>query len=194
MSRIALVAALALIVVTAQAADPPAKPDPQAVIAAMIKHGTPGPEHKKLEPLVGSWAHHGKCWMDPSAPPTEFKGTTDRKWVLDGRFVLDETRSEFNGAPFHGVGYTGYDNALKQYKGLWLDNMSTSIMTSSGTADASGKVFTHYSENIDCTTGKPCKGRDVTTIISNDEHTTVMYKIDGGKEIKCMEIHYKRKK
>jgi hypothetical protein len=194
MSRIALAAALVLTVATALAQEPAKKLDPKAMMEAMIKHGTPGPEHKKLEPLVGVWTHSGKMWMDPDGPPSEFQGTTERKWILDGRFIIDETKSEFGGMPFHGIGYTGYDNTLKKYNGLWLDNMSTSVMTSSGTVDASGRVFTNYSEGVDCTTGKPCKGRDVTTIISNDEHKSVMYKLEGGKEIKAMEITYKRKK
>src|SRR5438067_679566 len=110
MSRTALVVALGLTATALLAADPPAKPDPKVMMEAMMRHGTPGPEHKRLEPLVGSWTFTGKMWMDPSAPPTEFTGTTERKWILDGRFVLDETTSTFNGMPFRGIGCSGYDN------------------------------------------------------------------------------------
>src|SRR5439155_14095109 len=107
MSRIALVAALALVAATTHAQDPAKKADPKAAAAmeAMMKHGTPGPEHKKLEPIVGSWTFVGKMYEDPGAPPTEFKGTAERKWILDGRFLLDETKADFGGMPFQGIGY-----------------------------------------------------------------------------------------
>jgi hypothetical protein len=200
MSRIALMAALALVAATTQAQDPAKKADPKAdakaaaMMEAMMKHATPGPEHKKLEPIVGLWAHSGKMWMDPSAPPQDFQGTTERKWVLGGRFVYDETKSSFSGMPFEGLGYTGYDNALKKYTGLWIDNMSTSTMTSTGTLDSTGKVLTNHSECYDASAGKVCKSREVMTIVSNDEHRSVMYKIEDGKEIKVMELVFKRKK
>ncbi len=193
MSRVALVALVAL-AATALADDKPQKPDPQAMMQAWMKHATPGPDHKKLEPLAGSWTFAGKMWEDPSAPPAELTGTTVRTWVLGGRFLSDETKSQVNGMEFQGFGYSGYDNSLKKYVGLWIDNMSTSIMTSTGTVDSSGKVFTNHSETVDPITGKPQKGRDVTTVVSNDEHTMVMYKIADGKEIKAMELRFKRKK
>jgi hypothetical protein len=192
MSRTALVA---LLVLATPALADDKKPDLAAMMAAWAKHATPGPEHKKLDPLVGSWTYTGKVWMDPAAPPEEFTGTTDRKWIFDGRFLQDDTTGNIpNTPPFQGIGYTGYDNTLKKYWGFWIDNMTTSLMTSSGTVDASGKVFTNSSEGIDAMTGKPYKGRDVTTIVSADEHTIVMYKLEGGKEIKVMEMTVKRKK
>jgi Protein of unknown function (DUF1579) len=165
-----------------------------AMMAAWMKHATPGDAHKKLEPMVGTWSFVGKMYEDPAGPPSEFKGTTVRKWILDGRFLYDETTSSFEGMPFQGIGYTGYDNSLKKYHGVWLDNMTTSVMTSTGTVDASGKVFTNQSETVDPMTGQKVKGRDVTTIVSNDEHKMVMYKIADGKEVKAMEISFKRKK
>jgi hypothetical protein len=199
MTRITLAAALLVITVTAQAQNPAQQPDAKAkakaaAVEAMMKHATPGPEHKKLEPLVGSWTFTGKMFDDPAAPPQEFQGTTERKWILDGRFMYDETKADLGGMSFQGIGYTGYDNALKKYNGLWIDNMTTSVMTSLGTMDAAGKVFTSNSESIDPATGKPYKGRDVTTIVSNDEHRMVMYRIEDGKEVKLMELAFKRKK
>jgi hypothetical protein len=197
MSRIALVAALALVALNVQAQDPAKKAaDPKAAAAmeAMMKHGTPAAAHKKLEPMVGSWTFVGKMYEDPAAPPSEFKGTAERKWILDGRFLLDETKADFGGMPFQGIGYTGYDNTLKKYNGLWLDNMTTSVMTLTGTLDAAGKVLTSEFESVDPVAGKPEKGREVVTLISNDEHKMEMYKLEGGKAVKMMEIVYKRKK
>src|SRR5262245_31487326 len=107
MSRIALVTLVALAAAPALADDK--KPDMAAMMAAWAKHATPGPEQKKLDPWVGSWTFTIKMWMDPDAPPTESTGTAERKWELDGRFLRDDTKGEFSGMPFVGIGYTGYD-------------------------------------------------------------------------------------
>jgi len=172
--------------------DKPSTSDPAAMMAAMMKHGTPGDAHKKLESLVGSWTYTGKMWMDPNAPPTDMTGTAERKWILDGRFIQEDVYGDFGGMKFHGIGITGYDNSQKKYVGLWVDNMSTSIMTSEGKLD--GKVLTNHGQGFDPTEGKICKTKDVMTIVSNDEQKVVMYKLDGGKEIKTMELNIKRKK
>src|SRR5437660_8467714 len=85
-----------------------------AMMAAYAKHATPGEGHKKLEPLIGSWTFAGKFWMDPSAPPTEGRGTAERKWILDGRFVQETVKGQMTGMPaFEGFAITGYDNAQK---------------------------------------------------------------------------------
>jgi hypothetical protein len=193
MTRTALATVLVLACAPVYAQDK--KPDTQAMMEAWAKHGTPGEGHKKLEPLVGVWTSTGKCWMDPSAPPSDVTGENVRTWILGGRFLQDKITGQIPGMPaFEGIGILGYDNATKRYHGYWIDNMSTSQMTSTGSFDASGKVLTTYGECFDPATGQKSKCRDVTTIISQDEHKAEMYKTENGKEIKCMELHFKRKK
>ena len=66
----------------------------QEAFEAMIKAAAPGPFHKKLEPMNGSWTWKSKLWHDPSKPPMEGAGTAERKWILDGRFLQDEVVSK----------------------------------------------------------------------------------------------------
>jgi Protein of unknown function (DUF1579) len=161
---------------------------------AYEKAARPGPEHKVLEALVGSWEFTGKFWMDPSKPPMENKGTSESKWILDGRFVEEEVKSELFGKPFVGRGLTGFDKAQGKYTGTWIDSMSTGISTSVGTADKDGKVLSFTREDYDGLTKKKNVSKDVLTIKSNDEHVMESYKVEDGKEFKMMEISYKRKK
>src|SRR5262245_7314349 len=142
----ALLAAGALITSLALAAD---KSDSQKLdpkMEEMMKKAeaatSPGAAHKALEPLVGDWNAEVKMWMAPDAPPAITKGTSKSTWALKGRFVQQEFSGEAMGKPFRGVGFTGYDNVRQKYNSVWLDDISTTMVTSEGEVDAAGKVLT----------------------------------------------------
>jgi hypothetical protein len=163
--------------------------------AAMIKYGTPGPEHKTLDALAGSWKARVKFWMDPSQPPVESEGTIERKWIMGGRFLEEHFKGDAGGQAFTGLGLVGYDKLKKKYSYAWIDSMTTAISTSDGTYDAAKKTFTFVNEALDPYSGRKTKNRDVTRILSADRHVSEMYKTpSGGKEFKVLEIDYRRKK
>ncbi len=169
------------------------KPDP--AMEAMIKAGTPGENHKLLEPIAGNWDVAGKFWMQPDAPPMESPSTCQRKWILGGRFLQEDVDGTFMGAPFHGLGFVGYDNVKKAYVSSWMDSMSTSIATSSGTADSSGKRFTFKGEYPDPVTGKDKKTRTLLSIEARDKHKMEVFETGpDGKEYKSLELVFSRKR
>jgi hypothetical protein len=177
------------------AAAPAHVPSQEEMMKAWTAAATPGEAHKKLEPMVGSFTVVTKMWMDPSKPPEESTGTTESKWVLGGRFVEQQVEGTAMGQPFHGIGYTGYDNYKKKYVGSWVDSMGTMIMTSTGTADASGKKFTFWSTIDDVVMKKPLKVKGVLTIVDDDHHAYEMWAPGpDGKMFKSLEIAYTRKK
>ena len=193
-----LVAAFFLVASPARSDDPAKKPDASkanAEMEAYMKAGTPGPEHKRLDSLAGSWAFTIKMWMDPNQKtPTESSGTAERRWILSGRFLQEDVHSQFMGQPFTGFGIMGYDNIQKKYTTMWIDSMTTAIGTSLGTADASGKVITFEGTHLDPLTGKPVKGRDVLRLLDNNHQNMEAFKVGpDGKEFKVMEIHFTRK-
>lgn len=167
----------------------------KAQMAAMMKASTPGAQHKQLEGFVGSWDAKVKMWAKPGAPPTESTGSSEAKMVLGGRFVEESFNGNFMGQPFSGMGITGYDNVTKKYVGTWADTMSTGVMMSKGTADASGKVITMTSSMPDPETGKMMPIKETMHITDADHHTFEMWSPDeSGKMFKMMEITYSRKK
>jgi hypothetical protein len=170
-------------------------PDEKAAMEAMMKAGTPGEAHKKLEPIVGTFDTKVKMWMDPSKPAEESSGKTESKWVLGNRFVQQTYEGTFMGQPFSGMGYMGYDNITKKYTGTWMDSMGTAMMNSTGKVDASGKVMTYTAMMNDPVTGKLCKITEKVTVADNDHHMMEMWGPDpSGKNYKMMEITYVRKK
>jgi hypothetical protein len=174
---------------------PAAMPSQDEMMKAWMAVATPGDAHKKLEPMVGSFTVATKMWMDPSKPPEETTGTAETKWVLGGRFVEEHVEGTAMGQPFSGMGMTGYDNYKKKYVGSWADNMGTMIMTSTGTADASGKKFTFLSTMDDVVMKKTTKVKGVLTVADDDHHTYEMWATGpDGKMFKSLEVQYTRKK
>ena len=167
-----------------------------AQMQAMMQMATPGPQHKLLEKLAGKWAITTRMWPGgPTAPPTESQGTSEMRMILGGRYLLEEVKGDFNGMPFEGMEIEGYDNFKKEHFIFWIDNMGTMMLTGTGSADSTGKVITYQSIYDDPMTGeKNKKMRQVVRIVSNDELAYEMYDSQQGKEIKTMEMTYKRVK
>jgi hypothetical protein len=162
----------------------------------MMKAGMVGPQHKALDPLVGTWTAQCTWWMNPESQPEKSTGTQVSKWIFDGRWIQSDFTGDFGGQPFQGLGYLGFDNTQQKYISTWMDSMCTGMMYSTGTADSSGKTFTFTSPKQICMmTGKPCTMRNVLKIDSPDKHTFTFYTTyEGEKEAKSGEIVFSRKK
>jgi hypothetical protein len=174
--------------------EPKMSAEQQQAMEAWMKYAMPGPNHKLLEPFVGSWNATTTWWEAPGTPPSVSKGTSENVWVLGGRFVHQTVTAEMMGQPFSGIGYTGYDNFQKRFVGTWMDSMGTMVMISSGSADASGKVLTFTAEMDDVVSGKRMTLREVIRIVDNNKHVFEMWGPDkSGKEFRTMEIVYTRK-
>lgn len=174
----------------------PARADDQAkVMEAYAKAAAPGPQHKMLATMAGSWEFTAKMWPAPGAPAEEMKGTAERKMILGGRYLQEEASGQVSGMPFHGSGLNGYDNVQGKYVGTWIDSMGTGISHSAGTADATGRVITYDREEFDPLTKAKSKGRDVLHIVNDDKQVIEFHKLlPDGKEYKMMEIVFTRKK
>ncbi|MEO8219039.1 MAG: DUF1579 domain-containing protein [Acidobacteriota bacterium] len=168
--------------------------DEKAMMEAWVKYMTPGSAHKMLDPMVGTFDAKTTMWMAPGAPPMTSMGVSTNHWVLGNRYMQQDFSGNFQGMPFMGVGYTGYDNGKKQYFGSWMDNMSTGVMTSTGNT-TDGKTWNFKSTSTDPMTGKDMPGDMKITVTDADHHTMEMWGPGpDGKVFKMMEISYSRKK
>lgn len=175
------------------AAQPPAQPSEAEYTAAMMKAGTPGPEHARIMALAGTWNGKVSFQMAPDAPPQTSTGTMVNTPVLGGRQLRQEWKGDMMGMPFEGLGYWGYDNIKKQYTSFWSDTMSTSVMASAGTYDEKSQAYTLTGTTPDPLTGQDQKIREVITIKSPTSHVMDMYGPGpDGKEMKMMTIEYTR--
>ncbi len=170
-----------------------APPDDKAATEAMMKAATPGPEHKMLMSMVGTWKTSSKMWFAPGAPATEATGESTITSMLGGRFIQENFKSEMMGMPFEGFGTTGYDNVQKKYVGTWSDNFGTGIMSTTGTYDAGTKTFTYTAKYPDPVTGK-WKSMKIASkeVDANTQISEFWDEMPGGKLVKIMEITYTR--
>ncbi len=152
----------------------------------------PGPEHKLLAALEGTWTVKGKAFF--GAEPTPTTGTTVRKMIMDGRYLQEVFQGHFGDMKFRGMGLTGYDVIKKKFVMTWIDNFGTGIYLTHGTFDDDTKTWTHLGQED--TPKGPMKSRDVLKLVSADEQQFDMYRTPpAGKEFKkVMEITYTRKK
>jgi len=167
---------------------------PQELLKAIAEAGKPGLEHKKLEALVGEWDVTLKLWTDPSKAPAELKGTSQRKWIMGGRFISESCRFEIDGAAFEGLGLVGYDKGQKKYTFVRACELCGTIMPTTGTLDAAGTRLDCPTECTCPLSGKTVKGHDEMVIESNDRIVVNVWKTIDGKEMKMMEIVSTRRK
>ena len=170
------------------------KMDTEAMMEVYRKLGTPGPQHRLLASMAGSWDTKIRSWMEPGTLPMESTGTSEQKMILGRRFLQQEFTGEMMGSPFTGIGVTGYDNHTQKYVSTWIDSMSTAILYFEGTAGSDGKTITQEACYDDPVRG-PMKWRSVTRIVDDHTHFFEMYSTDtSGREEKMMEITYSRRR
>ena len=192
---LALTAMLVSAVALAADAPPQMSAEQKAMMDKMMKAATPGAQHAMLSKMAGDWNCTVKYQMDPSQPWQTSQSSATITALMDGRYIQETDAGQMSGMPFNGMGVYGFDNVSCKYVSTWIDNMGTGIMSSVGTADASGKVITWIGTMNDPVTGKPAKERMVTTVIDDNHHTFEMYGTPPGgkKEMKMMSIDYMRK-
>jgi len=157
------IVAVCLLAFQAQAADQP----------------KPGPEHKKMEVLVGQWSYEGSAESSPFGPAGKFKGKETDRMVLGGFFL--ETRGEDKNDTsyiWQGVSLMGYDPVTKTYFSHGFENDGTANSSSS---TVSGNTWTSIGSRTD-TKGKAYKTRNVNTFSSDGRTSTFVaeYSPDDG--------------
>ena len=149
----------------------------------------PGPEHKLLQAFEGTW----DCKMTMAGAPAPITAVSTYKSELGGLWLASEFKCDDPAFKFTGRGLDGYDINKKKFVGIWVDSMSTGMMTMEGTHDEKTKTTTMFGQGYD--QGKLNKYKNVTKVTDNDHHTFQMFMVgDDGKETLAFTIEYTRRK
>jgi hypothetical protein len=189
-AAVALALLLGVMFQATQADEPKTPPSPEAFLKALAEAGKPGAEHKKLDPFVGQWTFTMKLWTDPNLAPAEFKGTVERKWIMDGRFVQETARAECakSGKTFEGLGLLGYDAAQKKFTFVKACGLCGTISSGLVTCDPSGTRFECVKEECCPLTAQKIKARDEVVIESGDRIVMNLYKTINDRELRVGEM------
>lgn len=175
---------------------PPALSDAQRAegLAAYAALSAPGLFHRNLEPLVGEFVGASKFWPAADDEPAASQATFTRKWVLGGRFIMEEHEGSIMTMPFSSLGILGYDTMKKRYVATWCDTMSTGIEFMEGECDAAGKTIAFHDvyENPAAKTRQSF--RYIFRIESPARHVIEMWTVGAdGKEFRTLETVCTRK-
>ena len=167
--------------------DPMANPE---FMNAMMQAGTPGPQHAELAKGVGHYRVETHYWMGPDQPAMPMDATANVEMILDGRYMVQEWKSDFMGMPFEGRLIMGFNNLTQEYWSLWIDSSSTGYSISTGKENENGDIVLHGMMHDPLTPhGRPY--RSVSTQAQDGDFMFTMYDStpDGG-EFKVMEMKY----
>jgi hypothetical protein len=173
---------------------PPAPTAEQkAQMEAWAAAGKPGAEHEWFKTFTGDWDADVKFLTNGGG---QSKGVMHGKLILGGRYMQLDYEGTMDGpngpTPFKGLGIVGFDNGKKKYTDVWIDEMSTGMMTTEGTRQ--GDSITMDGQVTEPMSGQPMKVREVTTLVDKDHYTYELHMADAsGTLSKMMEIKYSRK-
>lgn len=171
------------------ASTPEMSPEMQAMMEAWTKAGTPGEKQAELADSAGTWKSTVKSFMGPGEPMVS-EATTTREMILGGRVLGERFEGEFMGQPFVGRGFFGYDNARQMYWSVWMDSMSTGMMTAWGVWDEEKQAIVMEGTMTDPTTGEPMKVESVLRMPEPGKEIVEMWEPHGehGEMVRTMEI------
>ena len=102
---------------------PPEEQQMEMMMAVMAA-GQPGEAHAELALMAGEYDVACKYRMAPNADWTDATATSRISMVLGGRYMVERFEGSFEGMPFNGLLFLGYDNTRKEYVSVWMDSMS----------------------------------------------------------------------
>lgn len=169
-------------------------PDSATMMRNWQEYMTPGEAHKLMASWDGTWTGDITMWMAPGQEPIKSTGTATNKMVLGGRYQISNNTGDFMGMPLEGMSALAYDNIKKVFISTWIDNFGTGIMVLEGPWDSTSKIMNLTGKMVDPGIGKEVDVRETFRVV--DENNTIMEMYGNGpngKEMKTMEIKYKRK-
>ncbi len=154
---------------------------------------TPGEVHKAMASYVGDWKTDTKMWLTPGSDPITSSGESKSEMLLGGRYMKITNTGDFMGMPFEGISIEGFDNVMKQFTFVWIDNFGTGTMILKGTYDDATKSINYKGTMVDPVKKKEMPIRQVVTLLGPDKLSLEMFSEADGKEFKNTEVIYTRK-
>jgi hypothetical protein len=132
------------------------------------EQGKPGEHHARLAGLAGQWKIKVAMGGQTGEGKTEFHS------VMEGRYLIEETRCSVGDFEMAWMGFHGYDNEKKKHVSSWIDNLETGIEPMEGTCDESGTTIVYATDNVDHELGGTKRVEWILRILENDRFAVEM--------------------
>ncbi|MDX1501272.1 MAG: DUF1579 domain-containing protein [Thermoanaerobaculia bacterium] len=187
------VLALAAAVPAQQGDEPQMTPEEIAEMNAWMALAEPGEHHEHLGWLAGRWKGDIQMWMAPGSEPMRDVGEAEARWALGGRFLAWRHTGSFQGSPFEGLSFDGYNNGDERYETIWMDNFGTLILYYTGSCSDDGRVRTLNTSFRDVVGGGEILYRALYTVEDEDHFTYESFmRKDGEEEFRNLFIRWTR--
>lgn len=191
---------LAIVMTAVGVSDEKPKQDPSDMAKMMEafqkaqKYINPGDNHKLLNKFIGEWKTESRFFMGSQPTPAE-PGEATTKWLIDGRWIVTESKGQLMGKPSEMYTTMGYDNFKMSFVATTVSNWDTAMNRAEGDMDPGGKALLMYGTIDEYLTGEHDKMvKLVYRFISDDKIVMEIHDLPiGEKNTKVVEITYTRK-
>jgi len=164
-----------------------------AGMQAWMEYMSPGEMHKMLEKGTGTWHTKVTMWNSPDSEPIVSEGTTVNEMIMGGRYQRSTHKANMMGMDMEGMTIVGFDNATKKFNSIWIDNLGTGMMFSTGAYNEETGKVEMIGYMVDPMTGQEIAVKQNIERVDDNHHVFEMFmKDENGNEFKTMHIEYTR--
>ena len=142
------------------------------IVVAQTPPPKPGPEHKRLERMVGRWSYEGEAKASPLGPGGKVTGTETCEWFQGGFGVVCRSKGTGPKGPMTGMNVMSYDTGQKTYTYYAISSQGDNIFVR---GSVKGNVWTF--EDTMQADGKSMK---VRATVTEESPTVSAFKLEIG--------------
>ncbi len=176
----------------------PRSPEDMAKLAEAMQKAqryiSPGEHHEVLKKFLGEWKTESRFFMGTKPTPAE-PGETKTRWLVEGRWLISESKGQLMGRPFESYSIIGYDNFKMSYVITTVSSWDTAMNRVEGDMTRDGRSMLLYGTLDEYLTGEHDKMVKLAyRFKSNDKMTMEIHDLPIGEtNTKVVEVTYTRK-
>ena len=142
------------------------------IVAAQTPPAKPGPEHKRMERMVGRWSYQGEAKASPLGPAGKITGSETCEWFQGGFGVVCRAKATGPKGPATTMSVMSYDAARKAYTYYAISSLGDNIFVR---GNVSGNVWTF--EDTAEMGGQTMK---IRATVTEESPTVSVFKLEAG--------------
>lgn len=142
------------------------------VVAQATPPNQPGPEHKRMERMVGQWSYQGEAKESPLGPAGKISGSETCEWFQGGFAVICRSKGTGPKGSVTGMGVMSYDPMQKTYTYYAVSSLGDNMFVR---GHVKGNVWT-FEDSMDIG-GKPMT---VRATVTEESPTVTTFRLEAG--------------